>query len=414
VIGRFLEQVGRARAGAAKFSRPYWILISGEAIQSIGYGMTFPFVALYLTDTVRASAGEAGAVLAVWGVVSVAGQPLGGVLADRVGRRPMIVLGLAASAFAALGFGLAANAWVAALLAVFWGIGTGVFEPAAGALVADTTPEGVRNEAFGIWRVVNNAGFTLGPPLTALVASLSSFRGAFFVAGATLLAYLAIALRALPETRPAPASGEPPARFREALHDRLLVALVLGSAVAAFVYALFESALPVFLHEERGLSIATWGVVFTINPLIVAVFQYPISRWVARRSSRLVLGIGALLLGASLALVWPFASIAVLVAAIVLFTVGEMLEFPTASAVAADLAPERLRGSYQGALNLAFDGAWGPAALAGLWLVGAGHGELLLALALPLGALGALLFLALPPGRVRRPPSLVAPEPIRP
>lgn len=70
-----------------------------------------------------------------------------------------------------------------------------------------------------------------------------------------------------------------------------------------------------------------------------------------------------------------------------------------ASALAAELAPEHLRGSYQGVLNLGWNAASGPALLVGLWLVGRGQGELMLALALPLGALGAVAFLALPARR---------------
>ena len=401
----------RARTHAERFPRPYWILLTGEAIQSIGYGMIVPFISIYLTDTIGVSATGAGAILAALGVVGVVSQPLGGILADRIGRRPMIIAGLAAAAVSVIGFGLVSSAWAVLLLGMIWGAGYGVFEPAAGALVADVSTEELRTEAFGLWRVVNNAGFTLGPPLAALVIWLSSLRGTYLVAGATLLAYLAIAWRLLPETRPTKHADEPPARFREALADRLLLVLIIGSLMAALVYGIFEAALPVFLHEDRGLSVATWGLVFGINPLLITIFQYPISRWAAKRSSRAVLAGGSLLLGAAIALVAPFPGIPVLIVAVVLFTFGEMLEFPVASAVAADLAPERLRGSYQGALNVAFDGAWIPASLGGLWLIGTGQGELLLALALPLAADGALLFFARPRGRVSRRPPILRAEP---
>ena len=414
MIELFRERVVRARSHAGLFPRPYWVLLSGEAVQSVGHGMIVPFLSIYLTETIEASATEAGALLAIWAVVGLVGQPLGGLLADRIGRRPVIIGGLAVSAIASLAFAFASSIWAVAVLVLVWGAGFAVFEPAAGALVADVSRPDLRTEAYGIWRVVNNAGFTLGPPVAALVIWLSSLRGTFVVAGATVLGFLLIAWRALPETRPVRRHDERPARFGEALRDRLLVVLILGSAMAALVYGIFESALPVFLHDDRGISIATWGLVFGINPLLVTVFQYPISRWAARQSSRFVLALGAALLGASLAFIWPFASMPALVVGIILVTIGEMLVFPVATAVAAELAPERLRGSYQGALNLAFEGAWGPAALGGLWLVGSGHGELLLALSLPLGALGAALFLALPAGRVRREPALAAADAIVP
>ena len=407
------EQVTRARSHAGRFPRAYWTLVTGEVVQSVGFGMAVPFIAIYLTDTIGASNTEAGAVLALWAVVGLVGQPVGGMLSDRVGRRPVILGGLSVAGCAAMAWAFVGDVWSVAVLTVLWGIGNAVFEPAAGALVADVSPRELRTEAYGLLHVVNNAGFTLGPPLSALVVWVSSLRGAFFVAGLTILAYLLIAWRALPETRPEASEHDEPARFREALRDRLLVVVMVGSGIAAFIYALFESAVPVFVHDERGISIATWGLVFAINPLMVAIFQYPISRWSARRSSRAVLAAGAVILGVSLALLAPFESVLALALAIVVFTVGEMLSFPIATAVAAELAPDRLRGSYQGALNLAFEGAWGPAALGGLWLIGIGHGEVLVALALPAGLIAALVFFALPAGRVTRDVPVISAEPPR-
>ena len=402
------------RTHAANFPRSFWVVMSGEAIQSVGFGATVPFLALYFTETIGLTPVRAGGVLLLFSVVGIVAQPLGGVLADRIGRRPVILGGLAVGAAAVLAFSAASSLWIVAVLSLVWGLGYGVFEPAAGAFVTDVAPKRLRTEAFGLWRVVNNAGFAVGPPLAALIIWLSSLRGTFVFAGATVLVYLAIAWRALPETRPDQVEGEPPARFREALHDRLLLILLFGSAIASFIYALFESALPVFLNDERGLSIATWGIVFGINPVLVAIFQYPISRWSARHSTRGVLALGLVILGLSMALVWPFEGIAIVVVVVVVFTLGEMLQFPVASAAAADLAPERLRGSYQGALNLAFEGSWGPAAIIGLALIGAGHGGLLFAAAFPLGLLGASIFLLLPGGRVHREAHLVAIEPLGP
>jgi predicted MFS family arabinose efflux permease len=73
-----------------------------------------------------------------------------------------------------------------------------------------------------------------------------------------------------------------------------------------------------------------------------------------------------------------------------------MLLSPVASALAAALAPPRLRGSYEGVVDTAFAVSWAPGVLVGLWLVGEGRGEVMLIAALPLAALAALAFLPLP------------------
>jgi MFS family permease len=414
VVRLFPESVARARSHAARFPRQYWFLLAGEAVQSVGFGIAVPYLTLYLTGPVGITPTQTGVMMLVWAVVSIAGQPLGGVLADRIGRRPVMIVGLAGAGLSAAGFAFVTSFSDVIVVTVAWGIFNNVFEPAAGAYVADVVEPGLRTEAFGLWRVMGNAGFAVGPPLGALVIWASSMRATFLFAGIAILLFLVIIFRGLPESRPEPGEGEPPARFREALRDRLLIILALGTAIATFTYAFFEDALPVFLHEERGLAVVTWGLVLGINPILVTLFQYPISRWAARRSSRNVLAFGAVLQGAALALLLPFTSLGALVVAVVVLAAGEMLIAPVGAAVAAEIAPERLRGSYQGVINLAWEGAWGPAALIGLWLVGRGQGEVFLALALPIGGLAALLFLLLPGGRLQRETPVVAVEAARP
>jgi MFS family permease len=414
VIRLFPESVARARSHAARFPRPYWFLLAGEAVQSLGFGIAVPYMTLYLTGPVGITATQTGVMMLVWTVVSLAGQPIGGVLADRIGRRPLMIGGLAGAGVSAAGLALVSSFWQVIAVTFAWGTFNSIFEPAAGAYVADVVEPGLRTEAFGLWHVMANAGFAVGPPVGALVIWLTSMRTTYLFAGLAILGYLAIAFRTLPESRPESVANEPPARFGEALRDRLLLILAIGTAIATFSYAFFEEALPVFLHDERGLAVVTWGLVLGINPILVTLFQYPISRWAARRSSRGILAMGAVLQGAALALLLPFTSVVALVVALVVLTAGEMLMAPVASAVSAELAPERLRGSYQGVINLAWEGAWGPTALVGLWLVGRGQGEFFLALALPVGVFAALLFYLLPGGRLQREPAMVSVEPLRP
>jgi dipeptide/tripeptide permease len=109
-----------------------------------------------------------------------------------------------------------------------------------------------------------------------------------------------------------------------------------------------------------------------------------------------MLALGAILEGVALFILWPTSVLRVLVLAVVVVTVGEMIVQPIASTVAADLAPPALRGAYEALVGVAFAASWAPAVFAGLWLVGSGHGELMLVLALPLSLLAAACFRRLP------------------
>lgn len=402
--------VTRVRARAARFPRSYWTLVGGTAVEHFGVGLFAPYVALYLTGPIGASETAAGAVLALWSLTAIASNPLGGVLSDRLGRRPVMLAALAGAGICSVAFGLADSLWVVAVLIAVWSLFEGVFRPAAQAYVADVVEPGLRLEAFGLWRIAANASIALGPPVGALVVWLFSLRLTFVLAGAGYLVYLVILWRGLPESRPEHVEGEPPARFREALSDTVMLRLGLGIALGAYLFAQYADVLGVFLHEERGLAIATWGLVFGINPLLVTALQYPIARWAADRSSRGVLAGGSLLLGAAFLVLWSLEGLGALVAACIVLTFGEMLTAPVGTAMAAELAPVHLRGSYQGLLNVAWSGSTGPAVLIGLWLVGLGQGELMLALGLPLSALAAAAFMTLPAGKPGR--STVA-EPAR-
>src|SRR5580765_1581620 len=88
----------RALAHAGRFPRPFWALVGGNAVNSLGGGVLVPYWGLYLTTQLHLSGAAAGGLLALAGGMGLAGAPLGGLLADRVGRRRTLAAGLLASA----------------------------------------------------------------------------------------------------------------------------------------------------------------------------------------------------------------------------------------------------------------------------------------------------------------------------
>ncbi len=390
------DAVARARARAGLFPRGFWVLLAGDVFQSLGFGLVTPYLTLYLTDTIGASPALAGVLLATFTLGAIPATPLGGLLSDRLGRRPVMLVGLAGQGVVGVAFALASDVPVVAVLIVGWAIFSSLFDPAAQGYIADVVTPALRTEAYALKRLVNNAAFAVGVPLGALLTWLWSLRAPFFAAGIAPLLYLAIIWRALPESRSRDQiEKEPPARFGEALRDRALMILAAGAFVTYGMFAIFDGSLPVFLNRERGLEIATWGAVFALNPIIVTVFQYPVARWTARRDPRRILAAGALLYGGALALMIPDAGLGLIVLGVVVFSIGEILFEPVISSVAADLAPAHLRGTYQSIVNLSLELAWGPASIVGLWLIGRGQGELVLAAAPLAGAVAALVFLGM-------------------
>jgi MFS family permease len=386
----------RALRHARRFPRPFWVLMLADALHGAGAGLFVPYWALYLTTERGASGAQAGALLALAGGVGLVGAPVGGLAADRIGRRPSLLIAGTGIGVGLILYGsLSSLVWIA-VLTPFWAVMSDITSPAVSAAIADLVEPDLRAEAYGLRRQLHNMTFALGPPLGGLLVLALPMRWLFILAGLSALAATAAVAAGYPETRPERAAHEGPPRLRDAARDRRLLALAAGLGVVTMVYVQFDGVLGVFLHEERGYSLAAWGLVFGLNPILIGALQYPVARWAGRRSPRAMLALGALLMGLALFVLWPASPLVLLVAAVVVLTVGEMLQGPIGSTVAADLAPPHLRGSYEGIVDLAFAVSYAPAVLVGLWLVGAGHGEVMLAAALPLALVAAVCFLPVP------------------
>ena len=374
-----------------RFPRSFWALVAGSALLSLGGGVLVPYWGLYLTTSLHASGAAAGALLGLAGAMGLVGAPLGGFLTDRIGRRRSLVVGLAGSAAWFVLYGTVTSVpWLFVL--TLFGLTGDIWPAAVSAATADLLAPALRAEGFGLQRQAQMAAFALGPPLGSLLVLELSLRWIFWVAAAASALFLLIVVVAVPETQPALREGEERPRMRAALRDRRLLLLTLGTGIGVMVYVQVDSVLGVFLHRDRGYALSTWGLVFTASPVLVATTQYLVARWAGRRSPRTMLPLAVVLEGLALFALWPTSVLPVLIAAVVVVTIGEMILQPIASTLAAELAPPSLRGGYEAIVGVSFAVSWAPAVFAGLWLVGSGHGTVMLILALPLSLLAALCF----------------------
>src|SRR3954469_7690676 len=125
-----LSPRARALRHARRFPRAYWTLVAGSSVQNLGLGLFLPYTGLYLIGDVGASPAAVGVVLALFAFAGLAATPAGGVLADRVGRRPVMLAGIAGCGVAAIAFGLVSSIVAVGVLAVCWSLAESVFRPA--------------------------------------------------------------------------------------------------------------------------------------------------------------------------------------------------------------------------------------------------------------------------------------------
>lgn len=160
---------------------------------------------LFATDGL--SVGDVGLLAALYPAVWGAGQLVTGALSDRVGRKPLIVVGMLTQAVA-LGLFAASTGmvpWVFA--AVGLGIGTALVYPTLLATIADIAHPHWRASAVGVYRLWRDSGYAIGALVAGISADLIGLRGAVAIVGALTAASGLIALRLLVETHPGSDSG---------------------------------------------------------------------------------------------------------------------------------------------------------------------------------------------------------------
>jgi MFS family permease len=342
----------RVRNIYGEYPRQFWILMMGVFIDRLGGTLLFPFLTLYVTRRFDVGMTEVGILFGLMSAANTVGGMLGGALADRLGRKGMLIAGLVVSGLSSLAMGLVGTFELFFAVVLFVGLVGSMGGPAQQAMVADLLPEGKQAEGFGIFRVLVNICYIIGPTVGGLVAARSYLL--LFVCDAVFSSITAVVvLLAIRETRPAPREHEPEqtlaqtfAGYRRVLQDTTFVLFVGACILMTVVYIQLYTTLAVYLRDAHGISERGFGAIMSLNATMVVLFQFPITRWIAKYRPLILMMVGTLLYAIGFGM-YGFASTYVLfLAAMVVITVGEMIVMPTSQALVAQIAPEDMRGRY--------------------------------------------------------------------
>lgn len=339
--------------------RAFWFLFVGTLVNRIG-AFVVPFLALYLTNERHVGIADAGMIMAVFGIGAFAAGPVGGALADRVGRRFTIGLATTLGAVAMLILGLARSPTELTVGALVLGFFGEMYRPAANAMIADLVPAPDRVRAYGLVYWAANVGFSIASVLAGLLAG-KSFTLLFVADAATTALFGAFVVATVKETR----APSPPAAAKSSAQPSLWAPYRDGgfllfcglTALVALVYGQVQVALPIDMRAH-GISPRTYGMLLAINGVLVVVGQpfalalvTHLPRYAALAAATLVVAIGFGMTGLAAG------SVALYAASIGIWSAGEIAMAPIKPSVIADLAPAELRGSYQGAFQMAYGSA---------------------------------------------------------
>jgi MFS family permease len=350
----------------------FWVLFWATLVNRAA-SFVAVFLALHLTQALGISETAAGWIVGCWGFGSWIASPIGGAMADRVGRRPTMLFGLATNAAVVVAIAFVSDAALLLCLAFLGGATHQLYIPAASAAVADVVPPDDRARAYGLIYWAMNLGLAIGFAIGGVVPG--HYLWLLFVAdaGTTFLCALLIAWR-VSETRPTGLQHEPMlSGLARVATDGTFMIFTGLHLVALVVFTQFQLALPLDMNSHgQGSRAFAWLMAFNCAGVVV------LQPWLAPRLQRFdgsrLLAVSAVLFGVGYGLnalvpgiaqslsalgfgspeIWRF--VLYLVGA-AFWTVGEVVGFPVASALVADLAPVELRGRYQGAFSM----IWGMA-----------------------------------------------------
>ncbi len=378
--------------GLAGLPRALWVLAGASLVNRSGT-MFLPFLVLYLTSQRGFTADAAGLVFALFGAGSLAIAPVAGRLADRFGAvRLMRVALLASGALLLLvpfARGMPAIGGLTLLIAL-----TGeMFRPASLSVVSHLAAPDQRKAAFALQRLAVNLGMSIGPAAGGFLAAVS-WPALFVVDGVTSLLAATTLIFFFPKNAlpaPEPAAGASASR-REGLRDPALVFFLVALVPVCIVFFQHESSMSVFLVRDVGLAVWVFGLLHTVNTLLIVFLEVPLNLAMARWPHRRALVLGSMLVAAGFgALAWA-RSLPAIVATVVVWTFGEMILVPSMSSWVADAAPPDRRGAYMGLYTMAFSLALVAGAPLGTSLLEHGGGRILWLTMLALGLLSAALF----------------------
>ena len=315
-------------------------------IDLVGFGIVLPLMPAYAA-TAHISPTQIGLLVTSFSLLQLLVSPLWGSLSDRIGRRPVLVIGLVGSTASYVLFAFAHGFWTLLISRVVAG-SMGATVGVAQAYVADITPPERRAQSLGILGAAFALGFIMGPAIGGVLYSYSHSAAGIAAAGLCGLTALA-ALAWLPET-PQHLSRRPKGRMAV----RPLAAPLVATFLLIAAFAVIHVSLPLIAQQELGLTPQRMGIIFAFSGVISAIVQGGLVGRIAPRvgEARLA-GFGALSMAVGLALIPGSRHVGHLYFSMFFLSMGSAASNPAILAGISRLTASNLQGSALGLAQMA-------------------------------------------------------------
>jgi MFS family permease len=337
--------------------RPVWMLFCAGVINRMG-NMVLPFLALYSNQVLGLSAAEASLIVTVYGVGALVSGFLSGWLCDRLGAIYILIGCLLTAAVLQVSLSFIHQPGLFAVVVFFLALCGESFRPSLLSLGSQYGPPDKQRQTFALIRLSANLGMSVGPVVGGVIFVYSPIllfwiNGAF-AAMAGFAMWISL-YRGIFLSRAAEPATDRLSLWKSlsvAYSDRRLVWMLLAGIPGMIVLFQHESALPLMLVRDLGMTEADYGMIFTVNTLMIILFEIGLTAKLVPYSPGKVMALGSMLMGLGFSLI-PFVTNRwMLQLTTVVWTAGEMLVFPLALTYVSSISTPRTRGSFMSAYGV--------------------------------------------------------------
>ena len=351
-----LSKWKQKRENFTHFDRRVWYLVIIRVINALGFSLILPFISIYLYSEKGVPMTIVGSFFLIAALARAGTQLMGGGFSDKMGRRKVML-------FAAMGRTLTFLFLAAAIyyqlpilvIGIFvilsYGFGA-MFMPAADALISDVVRQKDRVKAYAYQRMGLNLGWAIGPAIGGYLAS-ASFHLLFLMASLFFLIAVFIVLIFIKDSDNSAKKSQFSFRSIKVIaRDHSFLAYGILSFIVFSTLTQTYSTLTVYSVEVIKITKIQLGYLYSLNGLVIILFQLPGIKLINRMSLTGALALGAMFSGMSYIIVAISENFMMLAMAIIVLTFGEIFFIPAGTTLTSNWAPESKKGTYLGLYGL--------------------------------------------------------------
>ena len=326
-----------------------WLMAFGMLISTLGSSMIWPFLMIYVSETLAVSLAVVTSLMTVNSVMSLLFSFIAGPVVDRLGRKWVMVISLAGNGACYIFMSMADTLPAFIVLMALRGVFHPLYQVGTDAMMADMLPPKKRSDGYSLLRMSNNLGIAMGPAIGGFVAS-ASYSMAFYLAATGLIAYsILLTLRAketLPEQVRLEKIKERFGGYGQIFRDKPFIEFNLTFTLTTIAASMIWVLLAVYAKQNYGVPENQYGFIPATNALMVVTLQMFVTRRTKKRKPIQMIAIGAFFYGLAAVMIGFGSGFWAFWLAMVVMTTGELIMVPTATTLSANLAPADKRGRY--------------------------------------------------------------------